>query len=315
MLHEQSNNQTHLLRFSGDFEMNWFEIIKNQRAVTETVTHVGTKTGDVPEKDEGRCYQKLLAIKDNLLNMIKPENNEIFREFADDMQTTETGWVPERKEPEDPTYSTEDTGPMEEYSRKGQNYAISESGEKLYRWINENNPEKEPPRFSMNEHIGSPQKVPHIHWSLEPPNPLIKAHAFAKVGEGFGEEEYCAALEKVQEFFNSGKEFVGIGSNKFTVNGKEFKIVAQNKYDDKRKIRQQNITIRSVKDINTVTKNVIAHFQYRLEWGELEKRIRMTPRQRPRFVYWVYVRRPYWWCQEIFKSIERRAGTIGEWWK
>ena len=45
--------------------MNWFEIIKNQRAVTDTATYVGTKTGDVPEKDEGRCYQKLLAIRDN----------------------------------------------------------------------------------------------------------------------------------------------------------------------------------------------------------------------------------------------------------
>jgi len=304
--------------------MNWFEIIKNQRAVTDTATYVGTKTGDVPEKDEGRCYQKLLAIKDNLLNMVKPENNEIFREFADDMQTTETGWVPERKEPEDPTYSTEDTGPMEEYSRKGQNYAMSESGEKLYRWINENNPEKEPPRFSMNESISdasvsqfvfSLDKVSFTHWTLEPPNGLVKGYAFAKVGEGFDEEEYCAALEKVQEFFNSGKAFVGIGSNRFTVNGKEFKMVAQNKYNDKERTREQNITIRSSKDTNTTSKSVIAYFRYRLEWGELEKRIRMTPRQRPRFVYWVYVRRPYWWGQEIFKSIERRAGTIGEWWK
>ena len=291
--------------------MNWFEIIKNQRAVTDTATYVGTKTGDVPEKDEGRCYQKLLVIKDNLLNMIKPENNEIFREFADDMQTTETGWVPERNEPEDPSYSIEDTGPMEEYSRKGQNYAISESGEKLYRWINENNPEKEPPRFTMNE---SPQEIAFTQWLLEPPNALIKAHAMAKVGEGFSEEEYCAALEKVQEFFNSGKEFIGIGSNKYTVNGKEFRIVAQNKYNDKKKQRVQHITIRSDR-INAGEHTVIASYRYLLNWEQLERRIRMTPRQRPRFVYWVYVRRPYWWCQEIFKSIERRAGTIGEWWK
>ena len=300
--------------------MNWFEIIKNQRAVTDTATYVGTKTGDVPEKDEGRCYQKLLAIRDNLIHMMKPENNEIFREFADDMQTNETGWVPERNKEEDEGdeiyYSTKDTGPMEEYSRKGTNYAIGRDGEKLYRWVHDSD-KKYPPRFQEsypfkreNTEVGS-----HLFatWKLEPPSPLIYSEATATVGEGFDEEQYCAALEKVQEFFNSGKEFVGIGSNKFTVNGKEFRVVAQNKYNDKKKERMQHITIRSGSSNTGGT--VIAHYRYMLNWEQLERRIRMTPKQRPRFVYWVWARRPYWWCQEIFKSIERRAGTIGEWWK
>ena len=270
--------------------MNWFEIIKNQRAVTDTVTHVGTKDEDVPEKDVGRCYQKLLAIKDNLLHMMKPENNDLFRDYAEDMQTTETGWVPERNKEEDEGddiyYSTEDTGPMEEYSRKGTNYAISRDGEKIYRWVNDSD-KKSPPRYHTREDTKD-ENLLFATWRLEPPSPLIYAEAIALVGEGFDEEQYCAALEKVQDFFNSGKEFVGLGSNKFTVNGKEFNVVAQNKYNDKKKQRMQHITIRSDPRINTGEKGlnntVIASYRFLLNWEQLEKRIRMTPKQRPRFV-------------------------------
>jgi len=293
--------------------MNWFEVIKNQRTITDTVTHVGTKTEDVPEKDEGRCYQKLLAIRDNLLHMMKPENNDLFRDYAEDMRTTETGWVPERNKEGDKGdniyYSTEDTGPLEEYSRKGKNFATKD-GVKLYRWV-EDEDKKEPPRFAIEE--DDDDDILFTTWGLEPPSSLIQGLAIAKVGEGFREEEYCVALEKVQEFFNSGKEFVGIGSNKFTVNGKEFSVVAQNKYNDKKRQRMQHITIRLDPRYNS-GETVIASYRFVLTWEQLEKRIRMTPRQRPRFVYWVWVRRPYWWAKEIFDKIESASGEIGKWW-
>ena len=41
----------------------------------------------------------------------------------------------------------------------------------------------------------------------------------------------------------------------------------------------------------------------------------MTPKQRPRFVYWVWARRPYWWAKEMFDKVEKNLGSIGEWWK
>ena len=123
----------------------------------------------------------------------------------------------------------------------------------------------------------------------------------------------------MQEFFNSGNKYVGIGSNRFTVNGKEFQVVAQNKYNDQKKERMQSITIRYKADklFGTSLRNnetVIASYRFTLKWEQLEKRIRMTPRQRPRFVYWVWARRPYWWAKEIFDKIESAGGEIGKWW-
>ena len=82
----------------------------------------------------------------------------------------------------------------------------------------------------------------------------------------------------------------------------------------KKKERMQHITIRSDPRINT-GETVIASYRFRLKWEQLEKRIRMTPKQRPRFVYWVWARRPYWWAKEIFDKIEKSLGSIGEWWK
>ena len=302
--------------------MNWFEVIKNQRTLTDTITHVGTKTEDVPEEDKGRCYQKLLAIKDNLLHMAKPENNDLFKDYAEDMQTTETGWVPERKDAgSEDVFDIEDTGPMEEYSRKGQNYAMGKDGEKLYRWVSDSpsNPhqKKIPPRFKMTD-ITAPKGVKGFIWRLEPPNNLILGNALTQVGEGFSEEHYCVALEKVQEFFDSGKEFIPMGSDKFTVDGEEFKVVATNKHTtlgrvgNTKNAREQSIAIRFERGgkIETLVK-----FRYVLTWDGLEKRIKMTPKQRPKFVYWVFARRPYWWAKEIFDKIERAAGEIGKWWK
>jgi hypothetical protein len=315
-------------RSIGVVNMNWFEIIKNQRAITDTVTHVKTKDEDVPEDDKGRCYQKLLAIKDNLLHMAMPENNEIFKDYAEDMQTTETGWVPERNKEEDEGdniyYSTEDTGPIEEYSRRGKNYRTKD-GEKLYRWV-EDEDKKPPPRFKLESNIKkqvSSQEAKKVHWELEPYANLISLNAHAAVSDDFSEEEYCATLEKLQEFFNSGKGFVPMGSNTFTVDGREFRVRATNKYDESKRRREQTFTVtrimpKKMKDssgvVLTVKDAIIARFYYSLQWDGLEKRIRMTPRQRPRFVYWVWARRPYWWAKEIFDKIESVGGDIGKWW-
>ena len=42
--------------------MNWFEVIKENRLVTDTVTHTKVDEKKEPEKEDGRCKEKLRRI-------------------------------------------------------------------------------------------------------------------------------------------------------------------------------------------------------------------------------------------------------------
>ena len=42
--------------------MNWFEVIKENRLVTDTVTHTKVDEEKEPEKEDGRCKRKLIEV-------------------------------------------------------------------------------------------------------------------------------------------------------------------------------------------------------------------------------------------------------------
>ena len=42
--------------------MNWFEVIKENRLVTDTVTHTKVNEEKEPEKEDGRCKRKLIEV-------------------------------------------------------------------------------------------------------------------------------------------------------------------------------------------------------------------------------------------------------------